>query len=407
MNRAFEDKLRGDLETLKRAGTYKHLRHITTPMAPEVHMEEAGDVIVLSSNNYLGLSDRPEVVEAGKRGLDRYGAGTASVRFICGTFDIHRKLEERIAEFLGTEAALTYVSCWNANTGLFATICDEGSAIVSDELNHASIIDGVRLASKARRERYKHSDMHVLEEKLEAVAGCFPIVIVTDGVFSMEGDLAKLPEIVELARKHGAIVVVDDSHGTGVMGKTGRGTIEHYGLTGQIDIITGTLGKALGGAAGGFVAGSAALIDTLIQRSRPQLFSNALPATVACSALAAIDYLDAHPETIGRLRENTKYFREGLERIGYRPLPGESAIVPIIVGETAFAIAMSDRLLKRGVFVTGFGFPVVPEGTARIRVQISAALTKDEMDRALAAFQSAGEDAGILKGGATATGSAG
>ena len=232
MNRAFEEKLRGDLDALKRAGTYKQLRHITTPMAPEVHMEEAGDVIVLSSNNYLGLADQAEVVEAGKRGLDNYGAGTASVRFICGTFDIHRTLEERIASFLGTEASLSYVACWNANTGLFATICGEGSAIVSDELNHASIIDGVRLASKARRERYKHSDMRELEEKLQAVSGCFPIVVVTDGVFSMEGDLAKLPEIVALARTYGAIVVVDDSHGTGVMGKTGRGTIEHYGLTG-------------------------------------------------------------------------------------------------------------------------------------------------------------------------------
>lgn len=397
MNQAFEEKLRGDLESLKRAGTYKRLRHITTPMAPEVHMEEAGDVIVLSSNNYLGLADLPEVVEAGKRGLDRYGAGTASVRFICGTFDVHRTLEDRIAKFLGTEAALSYVSCWNANTGLFATICDEGSAIVSDELNHASIIDGVRLASKARRERYKHSDMGELEQKLKAVAGCFPIVIVTDGVFSMEGDLAKLPQIADLARAHGAIVVVDDSHGTGVMGETGRGTIEHYGLTGKIDVITGTLGKALGGAAGGFVAGSAALVDTLIQRSRPQLFSNALPATVACSALAAIEYLDAHPELVGTLRDNTAYFRAGLERIGYRPLPGESAIVPIVVGETAFAIAMSDKLLSRGVFVTGFGFPVVPEGTARIRVQISAALTTDEMDRALAAFKTVGEEVGILK----------
>lgn len=397
MNQAFEEKLRGDLETLKRAGTYKRLRHITTPMAPEVHMEEAGDVIVLSSNNYLGLADLPDVVEAGKRGLDRYGAGTASVRFICGTFDVHRTLEERIARFLGTEAALSYVACWNANTGLFATICDAGSAIVSDELNHASIIDGVRLASKARRERYKHSDMHDLEQKLKAVGGCFPIVVVTDGVFSMEGDLAKLPEIVDLARAHGAIVVVDDSHGTGVMGDTGRGTIEHYGLTGQVDVTTGTLGKALGGAAGGFVAGSAALIDTLIQRSRPQLFSNALPATVACSALAAIDYLDSHRELVDKLRENTRYFRAGLERIGYRPLPGESAIVPIVVGETAFAIAMSDKLLSRGVFVTGFGFPVVPEGTARVRVQISAALTNDEMDRALAAFKAVGEEVGILK----------
>ena len=396
MNQAFEAKLQTDLDALKQAGTYKHLRHLTTPMAPEVHMEEAGDVIVLSSNNYLGLADNPEVVEAGKRGLDKYGAGTASVRFICGTFDIHRVLEERIATFLGTEAALSYVSCWNANTGLFPTICDEGSAIVSDELNHASIIDGVRLASKARRERFKHGNMSELEEKLKSVAGCFPVVIVTDGVFSMEGDLAKLPEIVELAKRYGAIVVVDDSHGTGVMGKTGRGTVEHYGLTGQVDAITGTLGKALGGAAGGFVAGSYALIDTLIQRSRPQLFSNALPATVACSSLAAIEYLEAHPQLVADLRDKTRYFREGLKRIGYKPLESESAIVPIIVGQTAFAIALSDKLLKAGVFVTGFGYPVVPEGTARIRVQISAALTKDEMDRALAAFERVGKETGLL-----------
>ena len=235
-----------------------------------------------------------------------------------------------------------------------------------------------------------------LEEKLKSVQGCFPIVIVTDGVFSMEGDLAKLPEIVELAKRYGAIVVVDDSHGTGVMGRTGRGTIEHYGLTGQVDVITGTLGKALGGAAGGFVAGSDALIDTLIQRSRPQLFSNALPATVACSSLAAIEYLDEHPELVQKLRENTRYFRQGLQRIGYKPLESESAIVPIIVGETAFAIAMSDKLLKAGVFVTGFGYPVVPEGTARIRVQTSAALTMDEMDRALRAFESVGRETGLL-----------
>jgi glycine C-acetyltransferase len=396
MNQAFEQKLQTDLEALKKAGTYKHLRHLTTPMAPEVHMEEAGDVIVLSSNNYLGLADQAEVVEAGKRGLDKYGAGTASVRFICGTFDVHRVLEQRIAEFLGTQASLSYVSCWNANTGLFATICDEGSAIVSDELNHASIIDGVRLASKARRERFKHSNMGELEEKLKAVQGAFPIVVVTDGVFSMEGDLARLPEIVALAKRYGAITVVDDSHGTGVMGQTGRGTIENYGLTGQVDVITGTLGKALGGAAGGFVAGSDALIDTLIQRSRPQLFSNALPATVACSALEAIEYLDAHPQLVDRLRENTRYFRDALKRIGYKPLESESAIIPIIVGETAAAIATSDKLLKRGVFVTGFGYPVVPEGTARIRVQISAALTKDEMDRALAAFESVGRESGLL-----------
>lgn len=392
MNTKFEEKLTADLDALKAAGTYKRLRHITTPMAPEVHMEEAGDVIVLSSNNYLGLADQPEVIEAGKRGLDRYGAGTASVRFICGTFDVHRTLEERIARFLGTQAALTYVSCWNANTGLFPTICDEGSAIVSDELNHASIIDGVRLASKARRERFRHSDMQDLAAKLEAVQGAFPIVVATDGVFSMEGDLAKLPEIVALAKRYGAIVVVDDSHGTGVMGKTGRGTIEYYGLTGEVDIITGTLGKALGGAAGGFIAASEALIDTMIQRSRPQLFSNALPTTVACSALAAIEYLDAHPELVRRLHENVTYFRDGLLRLGYHPLEGESAIIPIIVGETALAIAVSESLLRRGVFVTGFGYPVVPEGTARIRVQMSAKLTREEMDRALAAFKAVGEE---------------
>ncbi|HTZ54491.1 MAG TPA: glycine C-acetyltransferase [Candidatus Acidoferrum sp.] len=388
MNTAFDASLQKELNALKAAGTYKHLRHLTTPMAPEVHMEEAGDVIVLSSNNYLGLSDQPEVIEAGIEGLRKYGAGTASVRFICGTFDIHRTLEERIASFLGTQASLTYVSCWNANTGLFATVCGEGSAIISDELNHASIIDGVRLASKAKRAVYKHGDMADLEAILRQAQDNknSPIVVVTDGVFSMEGSLAKLPEIVALCKKYGAVSVVDDSHGTGVMGKTGRGTIEHFGLTGEVDIITGTLGKALGGAAGGFVAGSAALVDMLIQRSRPQLFSNALPATVACSSLAAIDYLDAHPELVDKLRENVAYFREGLVKLGFKPLDGPSAIVPIIVGETSKAIAMSDRLLKSGVFVTGFGFPVVPEGTARIRTQLSAALTKDEMDRALAAF---------------------
>ena len=397
MNSTFNERLQKELDALKAAGTYKRLRHLTTPMAPEVDMEEAGHVIVLSSNNYLGLSDQPEVIAAGIEGLRKYGAGTASVRFICGTFDIHRVLEERIAEFLSTEASLTYVSCWNANTGLFPTIAEEGATLISDELNHASIIDGCRLATKAKRERFKHSDMRDLEEKLKAADPRGPVVIVTDGVFSMEGSLAKLPQIVELAKKYNAISVVDDSHGTGVMGKRGRGTIEHFGLEGQIDVITGTLGKALGGAAGGFVAGSNALIDMLIQKSRPQLFSNALPATVACSSLAAIEYLEAHPELIERLRENIAYFRSGLIKLGYKPLEGESAIIPIIVGDTAFAIAISDKLLQRGIFVTGFGFPVVPEGTARIRVQISAKLTKEEMDRALLAFEQVGHEVGVLQ----------
>jgi glycine C-acetyltransferase len=393
MNAAFEARLAADLDALRAAGTYKSLRHITGPMAPEVHMEEAGDVIVLSSNNYLGLADHPDVVAAGIDGLKRYGAGTASVRFICGTFDIHRELEEKIASVFGFDASLSYVSCWTANEGVIPTIATAGNTIISDELNHASIIDGCRLAA-AKRARYKHGDMDDLEAKLREAEGT-PFII-TDGVFSMEGSLAKLPQIVELAERYGAVTIVDDSHGTGVMGKTGRGTIEHFGLEGKVDILTGTLGKALGGAAGGFVAGSRALVDTLIQRSRTQLFSNALPATVAASALKAIELLETQPQLVETQRENTRYFRERLARLGFAPLEGPSAIVPIIVGDTAFAIAMSNRLLEEGVFVTGFGFPVVPEGTARIRVQISSALTRDELDRALAAFEKVGRELGLI-----------
>jgi len=397
LNQVFNRKLKTDLDVLREAGTFKHLRHITTPMGATVHMAEAGDAIVLSSNNYLGLADNPRVVEAGIEGLRHYGAGTASVRFICGTLDIHKRLEERIARFFGTENSLTYVSCWAANTGLIPTIAVEGTAIVSDELNHASIIDGCRMATQAQRLRYKHADMADLEAKLANLPPDVIKFIISDGVFSMEGDLAKLPEIVALAKRYNAVTIVDDSHGTGVMGRTGRGTIEHFGLTGQIDIITGTLGKALGGAAGGFVAGSNELVETLIQKSRPQLFSNALPATVACSALAAIEELDAHPDLIVKLRDNISYFRAGLARLGYKPLEGDSAIIPIIVGETAFAIKMSDQLLKEGIFVTGFGFPVVPEGTARIRVQMSAALEKEHLDRALEAFGRVGRELGLIK----------
>ncbi|HMD03590.1 MAG TPA: glycine C-acetyltransferase [Candidatus Baltobacteraceae bacterium] len=394
MNRTFENGLQEELDRLRAAGTYKTLRHVTQPMAAETHMEEAGDVIVLSSNNYLGLADDPEVVAAGIEGLKKYGAGTASVRFICGTFDIHRTLEEKIASFFGTEAALTYVSCWTANEGVLPVVGTAGNTLISDELNHASIIDGCRLAG-AKRLRFKHGDMTDLEARLREAEGT--AFIVTDGVFSMEGSLAKLPEIVALAEKYGAVTIVDDSHGTGVMGPTGRGTIEHFGLTGKIDIITGTLGKALGGAAGGFVAGSAALVDMLIQRSRTQLFSNALPATVAASALRAIESLESRPELVARLRENTAFFRAGLKKLGFNPLDGPSAIVPILVGDTAFAIAMSDRLLREGIFVTGFGFPVVAEGTARIRVQMSAALERAHLERALAAFAKVGRELGLLR----------
>jgi glycine C-acetyltransferase len=393
MNTAFEQRLIADLDALKKAGTYKRLRHLTAPMSARTRMEEAGDVLVLSSNDYLGLADHPEVIAAGIEGLKRYGAGTASVRFICGTLDVHRELEEKIAALFGFSASLSYVSCWSANEGLLPTIAVSGDTLISDELNHASIIDGCRLAG-AKRLRYKHGDMADLEARLREASGT-PF-IVTDGVFSMEGSVAKLPQIVTLAQAYGAVTIVDDSHGTGVMGKTGRGTIEHFGLEGEIDILTGTLGKALGGAAGGFVAGGAALIDTLIQRSRTQLFSNALPATVACSSLAAMRLLETRPELLARQRENIAYFRAGLRELGFKPLEGSSAIIPIIVGETAFAIAMSDRLLREGVFVTGFGYPVVPEGSARIRVQISSALCRADLDRALAAFEKVGTELGIL-----------
>jgi glycine C-acetyltransferase len=396
MNQAYDHKLKSELDALRAAGTFKTLRHITTPMSAEVNMEEAGETIVLSSNNYLGLADNPRVVEAGIEGLRKYGAGTASVRFICGTFDIHRQIEEKIAAFFGTAAALTYVSCWTANEGLIPTIAVAGTAIVSDELNHASIIDGCRLATQSQRLRYKHSDMADLEAKLASLPPDMTKFIITDGVFSMEGDLAKLPQIVALSKRYNGVVIVDDSHGTGVMGPTGRGTFEHYGLMGQIDIITGTLGKALGGAAGGFVASSKNLIETLNQKSRTMLFSNALPATVASSALAAIEALESHPELLAKQRENIRYFRERLVALGYKPLEGESALIPIIVGETAFAIKMSELLLKEGVFVTGFGYPVVPEGTARIRVQMSAALERKHLDRALAAFEKVGAQLGLI-----------
>jgi glycine C-acetyltransferase len=386
VNAAFERQLAAELDALKAAGTYKRLRHLTAPMAARTHIEEAGDVIVLSSNNYLGLAGHPEVVAAGVAALEKYGAGTASVRFICGTFDVHRALEEKLAAFLGFESALSYVSCWTANEGLLPTVGTQGNTLISDELNHASIIDACRLAG-AKRLRYRHGDMADLEAKLREAEGT--AFVVTDGVFSMEGSIAKLPEIVALAERYGAVTIVDDSHGTGVMGRSGRGTIEHFGLEGRVDIVTGTLGKALGGAAGGFVAGSRALIDVLVQRSRTQLFSNALPPTVAASALRAVELLEASPELVARLRERTVYFRDGLKALGFQPLDGPSAIVPILVGETATAIALSERLLREGIFVTGFGFPVVPEGAARIRVQLSAALEYEDLDRALQAFANA------------------
>ncbi len=390
------EEVGGELDALRAAGTYKRFNTLESPQGAVVRMAGRGEVIVLSSNNYLGLADHPDIVRAGIDGLERYGAGTSSVRFICGTFAPHLELERDLAELSQTEAALTYVSCWNANEAAIPTLADEHTVILSDELNHASIIDAIRLARPERKVRYKHSDMGELREALRSCEPSQRKLIVTDGVFSMEGDLVKLPDILELARAHGAAVVVDDSHGVGVVGPTGRGVVEHYGVLGQVDVLTGTLGKALGGAAGGYVASTAEVCDLLAQRSRPQLFSNALPPTVACSARAAVRVLRTRPDLVARLQENTRWFRGALRERGFQPLDGEAAIIPIIVGETGRAIEVSERLLERGVFVTGFGYPVVPEGTARIRVQMSAALEPAHLERALAAFVEVGREAGLV-----------
>ena len=399
INAAFTSELQGTLEQLKRDKVYKRLNYLDSPQSARVQMEGRGEVLILSSNNYLGLCDQPEVVQAGIEGLREYGAGTGSVRFICGTFTVHRDLEAAIARFVGTEASMSYVSAWNANEGLTATVVREGDLVLSDALNHASIIDSMRLAkaiTKCTTAVYKHGDMDDLREKLRANRTAPRKMIWTDGVFSMEGAIAKLPDILEIAREYDAIVVMDDSHATGVLGETGRGTAEHFGVLGQVDVITSTLGKALGGAAGGFVAGSSALCDMLTQRSRPQLFSNALPPTVAASALAAIEFIERHPERVRTLRENSRYFRERITDAGFKPLPGETPIIPIIVGETADAIRMSDMLLDEGVFVTGFGYPVVPQGQARVRCQISAAHTRADLDYAVEAFKTAGRRLGLV-----------
>jgi glycine C-acetyltransferase len=393
MSHVLERRLEEALEGFVRDGVYKRLNYLDSPQAARVTMEGRGEVIILSSNNYLGLSNQAEVVAAGKAALDRYGAGTASVRFICGTFTIHRALEHACARLVGTPASLSFVSCWNANEAFPGTLLTENDVIISDQLNHASIIDGIRLAKAITRCRsavYRHGDLADLEAKLEAERGDRVRMVVTDGIFSMEGSIAPLPDLVELCRRHEAVLVVDDSHATGVLGARGRGTAEHFGLVGEVDIITSTLGKALGGAAGGFVAAAASVCDYLTQRARPQLFSNALPPTVAASSLAAIEYLEAHPERVATLQQNARNFRERLLELGFRPLAGETPIIPVILGETAAAIRMSDLLLKEGVFVTGFGYPVVPQGEARVRCQISAAHTREDLDEALAAFQRVG-----------------
>ncbi len=388
-NDVFADRTATTLAHLTETGQLKRLQTIEGPMGATVKLRGHGEVVCLCSNNYLGLANHPEVVEAGLEGLRRYGAGTASVRFICGTFDCHERLENRIAEFHGVEAAYTFTSCWNANEAIFATLCEPGDLIISDELNHASIIDGIRLATVIKKGIhkgvYKHSDLDNLREKLTAakanpdVTG--QIWVVTDGVFSMEGDIGDLPALRAICDEFDAKLVVDDSHGTGVMGATGRGTHEHWGMDGsRIDLFTSTLGKALGGGAGGYMAGSRAMVELMIQRGRPTLFSNALPATIACSADKAIEILMREPERVATLRANTAAAREGIRSVGFEVLESPTAICPIIVHDTAKAIAMSARLLELGVFVIGFGYPVVPEGEARLRCQISAAHEKSHLD---------------------------
>ncbi len=399
LNASFRADFEGQIAKLKSEKVYKTLNYLDSPQAARVQMEGRGDVLILSSNNYLGLCAEPEIVRAGIDGLERYGAGTASVRFICGTYTIHRELEAALAKFVGCDAAMSFVSAWNANEALTATVIEEGDFVASDELNHASIIDSMRLAKaikKCTTAVFKHGNIDDLVAKLQTAKGARRRLIWTDGIFSMEGAIAKLPDILQIARDTNSIVVVDDSHSTGVLGKTGRGTAEHFGVLGEVDVITSTLGKALGGAAGGFVAGSAELCDYLTQRARPQLFSNALPTTVAASALQAVRFVEAHPERVATLRENTKYFREQIIEAGFKPLAGETPIVPIIVGETAAAMQMSDMLLDEGVFVTGFGFPVVPQGQARIRCQISAGHSRADLDEAIAAFRKVGRKLNLI-----------
>lgn len=399
----FAVRTRETLEMLESSGQLKHLQTLDSPMGAMVTMVDddgsKNERICMCSNNYLGLANHPDVVEAGIEALRQYGAGTASVRFICGTFTPHLTLEQTIAEYMGTEAAYTFVSCWNATEALFPTCCEAGDIIISDELNHACIIDSMRLTpvikKGVKKGVFKHSDMDSCREALEKaknnpeVTG--QIWVITDGVFSMEGDIADLPGLRKLCDEYNALLVVDDSHGHGVMGKTGRGTHEHYDMIGQVDVFTGTLGKALGGGAGGFIAGSKDLVELIIQRGRPTLFSNALPVTVAASANTAIRTLMNEPQRVQKLRDVTTYARKQLAAAGFEVLESPTAICPIIVGDTAKAIAMSKKLLEHGIFVIGFGYPVVPEGTARLRIQMSAAHEEEHVDRLVEALKSLGQ----------------
>ncbi len=392
-----KEQLLGELSSIREAGLYKDERIIVSSQSASIQVSTGAAVLNFCANNYLGLSNHPALIEAAKTAMDRYGFGLSSVRFICGTQDQHKDLEGAISQFLGTDDTILYTSCFDANAGLFETILGPQDAIISDALNHASIIDGVRLC-KAKRFRFAHMDMADLEAKLQEAdaAGCSVKMIATDGVFSMDGDIAPLSEICDLADKYSALVMVDDSHATGFTGKTGRGSIEHCGVMGRVDVVTSTLGKALGGASGGFTSGRKEIVDMLRQRSRPYLFSNTVAPAIVGAAIAAFEMLTRTTERRDRLEANTERFRSAMTAAGFAIRPGVHPIVPIMLGEARLAGDMADAMLERGIYVIGFSYPVVPKGQARIRVQLSAAHTDEHIDRAVAAFTEVGKLLGVI-----------
>ena len=394
---AAKEALSSELASIREAGLYKDERVIVSDQAANIQVDSGAEVLNFCANNYLGLSNNRDLIDAAKAAMDRYGFGLSSVRFICGTQDQHKQLEAAISDFLGTDDTILYTSCFDANAGLFETILGPEDAIISDALNHASIIDGIRLC-KAKRLRFQHMDMGDLEAKLiEAKeAGCNTIMIATDGVFSMDGDIAPLNQICDLAEAYGAMVMVDDSHATGFTGQTGRGSIEHCAVMGRVDVVTSTLGKALGGASGGFTSGRKEIIDLLRQRSRPYLFSNTVAPAIVGAAIRAFEMLSATTELRDRLEANTLHFREAMTAAGFAIRPGVHPIVPIMLGEARLAATMADALLDRGIYVIGFSYPVVPKGQARIRVQISAGHTAEHIDRAVAAFTEVGRELGVI-----------
>jgi glycine C-acetyltransferase len=389
------EHLSEELKTIESNGLLKRERIITTPQGPKVHVNTGEDVVIMCANNYLGLSSHPDVVQAAKDALDSHGFGMSSVRFICGTQDIHKTLERKIADFYGTEDTILYAAAFDANGGVFEPLFTEEDAIISDELNHASIIDGVRLC-KAQRYRYKHSDMNDLEEQLQKAQGQRFRIIVTDGVFSMDGDLAKMDEICALAEKYDALVMTDECHSAGFIGKTGRGVPEHFGVMDKVDIITGTLGKALGGAMGGYTTGKKEIIEMLRQRSRPYLFSNSLAPSIVGASIKVFELLSSTTELRDRLEENTLYFKERIKAAGFDIKPGDSPIVPIMLYDAALSQQFANELLNEGVYAIGFFYPVVAKGQARIRTQISAAHSKEDLDKAIAAFIKVGKKLNVI-----------